>query len=116
MLGKRFANRLRAIRKFLGLTQEQVEEKAGISQSQLSGMERGKRGFTFKSLETICQVYNIHPADLFLGEDYPPLVISRQSVADILKVISQLSDYEIGQLAAQAQIMLKKKQEEDGAG
>ena len=109
-LAERFARRLKLIRKYRGLTQEDASEKIGLTQSALSAMETGKRGFTFKSLERICDVYKVHPSDLFLDNDFPPLVLSREAVKELLRMVADLKDHEVGQLIARAEMMHEEKE------
>ncbi|MFH1563707.1 MAG: helix-turn-helix transcriptional regulator [Nitrospirota bacterium] len=51
--------RIREIRKNLGLTQEQVAEKAGMDFTSIGAAERGVRGLSLKSLYRIAQALEV---------------------------------------------------------
>lgn len=60
------------LRTRLGLTQEQLAERSGLSQQYLSGLERGKRNPTVLTLYEQAVALNVQPADLlqpFDGSD-----------------------------------------------
>jgi transcriptional regulator with XRE-family HTH domain len=59
---------LRKIRLRLGLTQEEVALRSGLSQSYINQLESGKRKFTQKSLENIAKGMNIPLIDFFKKE------------------------------------------------
>ena len=52
------------IRHAQGLTQEQVEERSGLSQQYLSGLERGRRNPTIVSLYLLAQALGVSHVDL----------------------------------------------------
>jgi transcriptional regulator with XRE-family HTH domain len=52
------------LRQYLGLTQEQLAERSGLSQQYLSGLERGKRNPTILTLYELALALEVHPADL----------------------------------------------------
>ena len=104
-LAERFGARLRRIRTFLKLTQEELCAKIGINQGSLSAIERGRRGITMHTMDAVVRSLNIHPADLFLEEDFPPLVLSRESLRELLREAATLKDPEVGQLIARARMM-----------
>ncbi|AWV20088.1 Transcriptional regulator, Xre family (plasmid) [Roseomonas mucosa] len=60
LVGRNFAR----IRRERGLTQEQVEERCGLSQQYLSGLERGLRNPTVVTLFEIAQALGVTPVDL----------------------------------------------------
>lgn len=64
LVGRNFAR----IRRERGLTQEQVEERCGLSQQYLSGLERGLRNPTVVTLFEIAQALGVTPVDL-IGPD-----------------------------------------------
>lgn len=53
---------LRAARVNEGLTQEQVQERLGISRSTLHRIETGKCSPKYKTLCEMCRLYGISPA------------------------------------------------------
>lgn len=67
LVGRNF-KRLRQMR---GLTQEQIEERSGLSQQYLSGLERGNRNPTIVTLFEISLALEVHYLELLQpdGED-----------------------------------------------
>jgi transcriptional regulator with XRE-family HTH domain len=55
---------IRDWRKHRGLTQEQLAKASGISQSNLSRLERGDQEYTQGNLEALAEVLGCHPVDL----------------------------------------------------
>lgn len=57
-------------RRRLGLTQEELAERSGLSQAQVSRLESGKsKNITIKSLRSIARVLGCSAADLLPEED-----------------------------------------------
>jgi transcriptional regulator with XRE-family HTH domain len=52
------AENLKKLRRENGYTQEQVSNYLGITQSNLSKIERGERNFKLSSLIKLCSLYN----------------------------------------------------------
>lgn len=65
-----FAARLRASRKALGLSQEEVAKRVGIKQGSYSELERGKSK-TSRHLIQLAQVLNVDPHWLATGVEVP---------------------------------------------
>jgi transcriptional regulator with XRE-family HTH domain len=65
---------LRRIRLRMGLTQEEVALRSGLSQSYINQLESGKRMFTQKSLEQIGKALNIPIIDFFRKEEETPAI------------------------------------------
>ena len=53
-----------------GLSQEKLQEATGVSQQYLSGLERGTRNPTVRTLAKIAAALDVQPADLLRIE--PP--------------------------------------------
>ncbi len=56
--------RVRAMRRQMALTQEQLAEKIGISASFLGHIERGTRVASLETLVALCNVLNVSPVYL----------------------------------------------------
>jgi transcriptional regulator with XRE-family HTH domain len=52
-----------------GLSQTDLAEKAGVSKSHLSDVERGQAGFSPKNLKAIAEILGCTIPDLLLPED-----------------------------------------------
>ncbi|QAY66362.1 helix-turn-helix domain-containing protein [Paenibacillus protaetiae] len=62
---QRLGERIRAIRKDKGYSQEQLAEKANTHVNYVSAVERGEKNVTFESIEKIAEALNISFAELF---------------------------------------------------
>lgn len=61
--------RIRAIRKAKGLTQQQLAELSGLDDAYIGSVERGERNFSIDTLEKIISGLSISPYDLFYNQD-----------------------------------------------
>ena len=63
MITEQVGNRIRALRKQRGLSQEKLALKAGIDRTYLAGIETGKRNATLLSLEKVAIALDISMRD-----------------------------------------------------
>jgi transcriptional regulator with XRE-family HTH domain len=56
---------LRAARKKLGLTQEQVSERSGVQAGEISRIERGQRDPQVSTVEKLAAAVEVQPGRLF---------------------------------------------------
>jgi transcriptional regulator with XRE-family HTH domain len=93
MLRVKFGRRLRQLRRYRDLTQEQFAEVADISVDFVSNIERGISAPSFETLERLAEALGVAVADLFLFDDIspragasrsysPPLDTTRREAAD----------------------------------
>lgn len=75
---------LRQWRKHCGLTLEEAADRAGLSHSQLSRIERGQSDYTRSTLEALAAVYGCTPGDL-VGRD------PNEEVAPVVDIWSRIS-------------------------
>lgn len=88
-------SRIRTYRKSLGLTQEELAQKAGIAQEFISGIEKGRKRPSIEVLEKLCGALGCS-ADYLLGlpgegsknkrmlkEENPSLALSPEILAEI---------------------------------
>jgi transcriptional regulator with XRE-family HTH domain len=68
LLRDQFGNRVRGLRGQLGLTQEQLAERASISVDFLSLIERGKNSPSFENLDGLADALGVTVAQLFTFE------------------------------------------------
>jgi transcriptional regulator with XRE-family HTH domain len=77
--------RLRSLRRARRLTLREIADRAGLSESFLSQLERGQTGATVQSLQRIATSLGVEVSDLFSGDGaHHPRVIrrnARQAVA-----------------------------------
>ena len=64
-----FGAHLRELRLKLGLTQEEVADRASLHVTYLSGIERGKRNPSLKNLKKIAQALGVLVQELFSFEE-----------------------------------------------
>jgi transcriptional regulator with XRE-family HTH domain len=70
-LKARFGKRLRQIRRYQDLTQEQLAEAIGVSVAFLSNIERGLNAPSFETLEKLAQALRTPVHELFIFSDQP---------------------------------------------
>lgn len=66
---KTIGNHLRAARKQLNLTQEQVADRADVSVTHYSEVERGRAKPSIDSLLSICDALHLPVPEVFMGVD-----------------------------------------------
>ena len=60
---------IRRLRQEIGLTQEELALKSGLSQGYINQLESGKRRYTQKSLEIIADALSVSIIEFFRNED-----------------------------------------------
>ena len=63
-----FGQRVRALRKRAGLSQEQLALKCGLDRTYIGGVERGERNISIVNIEKIARAIDLSPKDLFEDE------------------------------------------------
>jgi PAS domain S-box-containing protein len=71
-LKKQFGERLRALRRGMGLTQHELAGRAGLSDRFLGRLERGLAAPSLRCLEKLARTLGVEPASLFAFEDPAP--------------------------------------------
>ena len=64
-LRKKFGKRLRQIRRYKDLTQEQLAERVGVSVEFIGYIERGQSAPSFETLEKIAEVLEVEVGEFF---------------------------------------------------
>lgn len=67
-LEKEIAKIIKERRTALGMTQEQLAEKAGVDRGYISEIESGKKNFTIQILEKIAEGLGAEPQELLCHE------------------------------------------------
>ncbi len=65
---KKIGERLRKLRKYMGLTQEQVAEILGIGRDAILRIEKGERKIDLQELMNFSKLYNISMDELTMEE------------------------------------------------
>jgi transcriptional regulator with XRE-family HTH domain len=75
-------NNVRTIRERLGITQESLALKSGLTQGYINFLENGKRGYSEKSLEKIANALGIQISGLFEERTREePAIVAEQPVS-----------------------------------
>jgi len=56
----------------LGMTQEELAERAGINRSYLAGLERGRRNTTLKTVEALAKALGVSTSELVSSAGVSP--------------------------------------------
>jgi transcriptional regulator with XRE-family HTH domain len=84
---KIIAERLRRVREFLGLSQQQVADWVKISRPAVSEIEGGRRRVSAAELARFADLYK-YPVEYFLGVDQPV----DQSISVLTRTVKDLSE------------------------
>jgi len=68
-------NRIREMRKARGLTQENLEQKSGISRNFISLVENNRKGISFSSIEKIAEALGLSSSQLLRDDDLRPIPV-----------------------------------------
>jgi transcriptional regulator with XRE-family HTH domain len=91
-------DRIRAIRKAKGLTQQQLAELSNLDDAYIGSVERGERNFSVDTLEKIVVALKIQPAELFHSQDKLNDVekAQREAIDEYAVAVGELSVKQIG--------------------
>ncbi|MFQ5852699.1 MAG: helix-turn-helix domain-containing protein [Candidatus Binatia bacterium] len=67
-IAQAFGKNVKRLREQRNWSQEQLAERSGLHRTYISGIERGARNPTILIAAKLAQALNVHPADLFVGE------------------------------------------------
>ena len=67
-----FGKQIRRLRDRRGLTQEELANRSGIHVSYLSGIERGRRNPSLRSIRRLAKALGVQVGKLFAFETCPP--------------------------------------------
>lgn len=79
-------NRLRELRKAKKITQVQLAEKTGISQTYIAVIENGKRDIDFELAKKFADALGVMPYELMPAEWQPqPITPAEQQILDMIR-------------------------------
>ena len=84
--------RIKALRKVLGMSQDIFAEKLGLTKNYISLIENGKRNLSEQSVKVLCREFNVNEEWLRNGTGEMFLPTDRN--ADIARLTKQLLDEE----------------------
>ncbi|SEB20876.1 helix-turn-helix domain-containing protein [Paenibacillus sp. 276b] len=88
--------RIRAIRKAKGLTQQQLAELSGLDDAYVGSLERGERNFSIDTLEKIVVALNVPVQDLIMSIDNDKeSMLRRNALDEYSEIINNLKTKEI---------------------
>lgn len=61
---EKFGNRLKALRKEKGLSQEELAERSGLNRPYISGIEKGKRNVSLEVMEKLAEALGVGMGEL----------------------------------------------------
>ena len=64
-LREKFGKRLRQIRRYKDITQEQLAEQVGVSVKFISNIERGEGAPSFETIEKLAEILQVEVMDFF---------------------------------------------------
>jgi transcriptional regulator with XRE-family HTH domain len=96
--------RLRESREYLGLSQQEVAERLGISRPAVTHMEAGKRKVSTLELRELAALYR-RPYEWLIGEASDPGVPEDQFTRALYRTTRELSDRDREQLLRFAQFL-----------
>jgi transcriptional regulator with XRE-family HTH domain len=83
--------RIRAIRKAKGLTQQQLAELSGLDDAYIGSVERGERNFSIDTLEKIISSLKMPEQDFFYTESTTETeLIKRRSIDEFSVLMNEL--------------------------
>ena len=91
-VGRVLGQRVREERRRLGLTQEQLAERAGLSTNYIAHLERGSRGASLGTVEVLCGIFDVPFASMFVAGASP--VEARPLPADLKRLGARLKGME----------------------
>lgn len=107
-LRTRFGGLLKAHRIRLGMTQEALAERAGISTDMVSKIEGGSSGARFGVIEKLASALGIDPAELFTSE-LPSGHIRNETLVYLTSRLAALSESDLNWIKGIVDAALKRR-------
>jgi len=63
---KRFGERIRNLRQGLGISQEELANRAGLHRTYIGAIERGEKNLSLRNIEKLANALQIEIMDLFV--------------------------------------------------
>ena len=71
MIDKRIGKRVKQCRERLGISQEELAEKTGLTANYISTVERGASGISLEALQRLCRLLGVSTDRIIFGTDEP---------------------------------------------
>lgn len=85
-------NRLRDMRKRSGLTQQELSEKAGLSQAQIARLESGQSELTIEQMRIFAAALDCEPWELLPLEMQPSINQKELELVRLLRALNNTSE------------------------
>jgi transcriptional regulator with XRE-family HTH domain len=105
---KEVLERLRIVRKKLGITQAEFARRIGLTQTSMSMIQSGKSNLTGKNIKLICVIYNISE-DWLLNGTGNMFVSSSPYEKEMLEIFRKLDDTDQEFLLETTKNLLKRQ-------
>jgi len=80
--------RIRSLRKTLGLTQEELAERASLANETISRVERGIQGATLDNYLALAEALDVNLKELFdIGDKNLEKIISQKRIREIVSIL-----------------------------
>lgn len=86
------AERIKALRKSMGLNQEQLADKLDIKRPSLSRIETGDTGLTAKNIEKFCRFFGVTSDYLLFGQDSFALGGFGKDREEIIRAVEMMAE------------------------
>lgn len=63
-----FATRLRQLRIAVGISQEELADRASLHRTYISSIERAKRNITLENIYKLAEALNVNPSELLVTD------------------------------------------------
>lgn len=93
-------NRIREIRRKLGLSQAGLGERVGLTQGQVGHLENGARNLTLEWMKRIARAMNVSVAELLVDEDNPDrLSLEERALVEAMRRAGDVGRQHMGAMA-----------------
>lgn len=101
--------RLKSIRSFAGMSQEELANATGLSSHTISGIERGKSKPSYDTLAKIAVALGLTTAELAAEQNDAMPLERAQLLADISAATTSATDDELRTMRALVRVIVPKK-------
>lgn len=101
---RRLGGRLKGVREYLGLSQQQVAQVTGITRSAISEIEHGRRKVDSLELRKFSKLYK-YPVAALLGEQPGGAEGSLDAISALARAVGDLTEKDMAELLRYAQFL-----------
>ena len=101
-------NRVKTVRKALGISQEKFGNQIGISKVAISDIENGKRDITVGELRIFSNLYGRSVEEIMSGKKY-----DYYNIANIARLLTELPDEDLKEVMFMIEYKRKRNEEKN---